>query len=74
MCIIEIINCVLKKKHLKTCGPQFEHNKTGAAVVDVVVDPYISQHLRPHQRAGVSFLYQCILGMKSFPGRGAILA
>jgi DNA repair and recombination protein RAD54B len=42
--------------------------------VDVVVDPYIVQHLRPHQREGVEFLYQCVMGMKPFEGRGAILA
>jgi DNA repair and recombination protein RAD54B len=40
----------------------------------VVVDPFLSQHLRPHQREGVEFLYQCVMGMKSFEGQGAILA
>lgn len=42
--------------------------------MDVVVDPYISQHLRPHQREGVEFLYKCIMGMGGFEGQGAILA
>ena len=45
-----------------------------SVVVDVVVDPYISKHLRPHQRSGVVFLYECIMGMKNFNGKGAILA
>jgi DNA repair and recombination protein RAD54B len=43
-------------------------------MVDVVVDPYLSQHLRPHQREGVEFLYQCVMGMRPFEGRGSILA
>ena len=43
-------------------------------MIDVVVDPYLSNHLLPHQRDGVVFLYQCILGMKNFQGKGAILA
>ncbi|KAF8539680.1 SNF2 family N-terminal domain-containing protein [Trichophaea hybrida] len=46
----------------------------GKKVVDVVVDPYLSQHLRPHQREGVEFLYQCVMGMRPFEGRGSILA
>lgn len=42
--------------------------------MDVVVDPYLSQHLRPHQREGVKFLYEAVMGMKAFEGQGAILA
>ena len=54
---------------------QWAQNKKGNfTVLDVVVDPYISQHLRPHQRDGVVFLYQCIMGMKDYGGKGAILA
>ncbi|KAI5820395.1 SNF2 family N-terminal domain-containing protein [Pyronema omphalodes] len=46
-------------------------------IVDVVVDPYVTQYLRPHQREGVEFLYQCVMGMRAFEGgnwQGAILA
>ncbi|KAI9690418.1 MAG: helicase [Bathelium mastoideum] len=43
-------------------------------VVDVVVDPLLSKHLREHQRKGVSFLYECVMGMRDFGGEGAILA
>lgn len=43
-------------------------------IVDVVVDPYLSQHLRPHQREGVTFLYECVMRMKPIKGQGAILA
>jgi hypothetical protein len=43
-------------------------------VVDVVVDPYLASVLRPHQREGVRFMYECVMGMKSIAGQGAILA
>ncbi|KAK9475090.1 SNF2 family N-terminal domain-containing protein [Dipodascopsis tothii] len=47
---------------------------SGREVVDVVVDPYLARHLRPHQREGVTFLYECVMGMKSTAGCGALLA
>lgn len=46
----------------------------GKAVVDVVVDPLLSKHLRDHQREGVKFLYECVMGLRDFNGEGAILA
>ncbi|KAL2833546.1 SNF2 family N-terminal domain-containing protein [Aspergillus pseudoustus] len=46
----------------------------GKRIVDVVVDPLLGKHLRPHQREGVKFLYECVMGMRSFNGEGAILA
>ncbi|KAL4787518.1 SNF2 family N-terminal domain-containing protein [Aspergillus varians] len=46
----------------------------GKRIVDVVVDPLLVKHLRPHQREGVKFLYECVMGMRSFNGEGAILA
>ncbi|QIW96362.1 hypothetical protein AMS68_001880 [Peltaster fructicola] len=48
--------------------------KKGKQIVDVVVDPILTKHLREHQRQGVSFLYECVMGMKAYPGEGAILA
>jgi hypothetical protein len=33
--------------------------------VPIVVDPYLSKHLRPHQRAGVQFLFDCVSGKTS---------
>lgn len=42
-------------------------------IVDVVVDPLLTAHLRKHQREGVSFLYECVMGMKDYQGEGAIL-
>ncbi|CAG5128018.1 unnamed protein product, partial [Candidula unifasciata] len=53
---------------------QWKHNRLGHPVVDVVVDPYLSNYLRSHQRTGVIFLYECVLGMRNFNGEGAILA
>eukprot|EP00911_Craspedida_sp_UC1_P002987 UC1_evm1s2183 len=51
---------------------------TGAAasatIVDVVVDPHLSKHLRPHQREGVGFLYECVMNMRNYSGTGAVLA
>ncbi len=45
-----------------------------APAVDVVVDPYLAQLLRPHQREGVRFLYECVTELRDFDGAGAILA
>ena len=46
----------------------------GKRTVDVVVDPILSKHLREHQRTGVQFLYECVMGIRPFDGEGAILA
>lgn len=51
-----------------------EHNKEGLEIVDVIVDPHLSQHLRPHQKEGVKLLYECVMGLRNFKGNGAILA
>ncbi|KAH7066951.1 DNA repair and recombination protein RAD26 [Paraphoma chrysanthemicola] len=45
----------------------------GKQIVDVVVDPVLSKHLRDHQREGVQFLYECVMGMRC-EGEGAIMA
>ncbi|XP_040287955.1 DNA repair and recombination protein RAD54B isoform X2 [Bufo bufo] len=49
-------------------------NKSGYPVVDVVVDPYVAVHLRPHQKEGILFLYECVMGMRVSGQFGAILA
>lgn len=46
----------------------------GKEVVDVVVDPVLSKHLRAHQREGVQFMYECVMGMRPYSGEGTILA
>ena len=48
--------------------------RKGRDIVDVVVDPLLTQHLREHQREGVKFMYECVMGMRDFDGQGAILA
>ncbi|KAL2083941.1 hypothetical protein ACEWY4_019459 [Coilia grayii] len=53
---------------------QWLWNKAGLSVVDVVMDPHLTYHLRPHQREGVIFLYECIMGMRLSGRCGAILA
>jgi DNA repair and recombination protein RAD54B len=46
----------------------------GKQIVDVVVDPLLTKSLREHQRNGVAFLYECVMGMRGSAGEGAILA
>ena len=46
----------------------------GKQVVDIVVDPLLTKHLRDHQREGIKFMYECVMGMREFDGQGAILA
>jgi len=66
----------------KLSGPRHDPSAPDAIVmarppkstVAVVVDPILARHLRPHQKEGVKFLYECIMGLKPFNGNGAILA
>ncbi len=46
----------------------------GRQIVDVVLDPRLSKLLRPHQREGVKFLYECVMGIRDYDGQGCILA
>ena len=41
---------------------------------NVFVPPILAKWLRPHQREGVQFMYECVMGLKGFDGRGCILA
>jgi hypothetical protein len=41
---------------------------------DVYVPAEIARILRPHQREGVQFIYECVMGLKDYKGRGVILA
>ena len=40
----------------------------------VVVSPFLCDWLRPHQRDGVQFMYDCVLGRKNTGGFGCLLA
>ncbi|TGZ63222.1 hypothetical protein CRM22_007045 [Opisthorchis felineus] len=44
-------------------------NPDGLPIMDVALDPRFTSRLRPHQKEGVVFLYQCIMGFlsKSLP-------
>ncbi|KAJ5042784.1 uncharacterized protein L3040_004177 [Drepanopeziza brunnea f. sp. 'multigermtubi'] len=46
----------------------------GKQIVDVVLDPFLGRHLREHQREGVKFMYECVMGIRDYDGRGALLA
>lgn len=47
---------------------------SGKQVVDVVLDPMLTKNLRPHQREGIKFLYECVMGHRNFGGQGCVLA
>eukprot|EP00730_Choanoeca_flexa_P016522 TRINITY_DN7827_c0_g1_i2.p1 TRINITY_DN7827_c0_g1~~TRINITY_DN7827_c0_g1_i2.p1 ORF type:complete len:638 (+),score=118.21 TRINITY_DN7827_c0_g1_i2:78-1916(+) len=40
----------------------------------VVVDPYLGNTLRPHQREGVQFMFECLTGKDDLDGTGCVLA
>ena len=80
-------NTIMPKTESKEPAPRHDPKASGAIVmkrpknvpkgrqvVDVVVDPILTQHLREHQRDGVKFMYECVMGMRKFDGQGAILA
>ncbi|KAL9100834.1 MAG: hypothetical protein Q9163_003845 [Psora crenata] len=82
-----LADTLMPKKEAKEPTPRHDPNAYGALImerprnapegrqlVDVVVDPLLSRSLRDHQREGVKFLYECVMGMRDFDGRGAILA
>lgn len=64
--------------------PKFDPDAPGAVVmprpatsrpiVDVVVDPVLALKLRPHQKEGVKFLYECVMNMKDTCITSALLA
>ncbi|XP_077023333.1 DNA repair and recombination protein RAD54B isoform X2 [Tamandua tetradactyla] len=53
---------------------QWMFNKNCFPLMDVVIDPYLVCHLRPHQKEGITFLYECVMGMRVNGRCGAILA
>ncbi|GAA6059706.1 hypothetical protein JCM10212_000234 [Sporobolomyces blumeae] len=52
---------------------QATYNKKNMPVVDVVIDPLIGDKLREHQKEGVRFMYEAVMGMRT-AGQGCILA
>lgn len=53
---------------------QWTFNTKKLTVTPVAVDSFLTKILRPHQREGVTFLYECVMGMKNINYFGAILA
>ncbi|CDJ53852.1 DNA repair protein rad54, putative [Eimeria brunetti] len=50
----------------------YEPQKAGEHKVEV--DPMLTRWLREHQREGVRFVFDCLMGLKDFDGCGCILA
>ena len=82
-----LVDTLLPKKETKQPMPRHDPSTDGSLImkrptsipkgkqlVDVVVDPLLTKSLRDHQREGVKFLYECVMGMREFDGAGAILA
>lgn len=82
-----LVSTVMPKKEENSPTPHHDPNASqaivmrrpklipkGKEIVDVVVDPLLTQHLREHQREGVKFMYECVMGMRDFNGQGVILA
>jgi DNA repair and recombination protein RAD54 and RAD54-like protein len=44
------------------------------ATQSVYCPAVLAKRLRPHQREGVQFMYECVMGLKDFDGKGVILA
>jgi SNF2-related domain len=40
----------------------------------ITVDPRLCKFLRPHQREGVQFMFECLMGLREVQGEGCILA
>ena len=45
----------------------------GPGVKDIEVDKVLCKVLRPHQREGVKFMFECIMKMKPYDGAGMIM-
>ena len=80
--------CVVSNiKHVSTENDNHTHNSNSLfcynsltaplamyAKESVFVPPVLAKWLRPHQREGVQFVYECVMGLKDFDGAGCILA
>uniref|UniRef100_A0A146LH21 DNA repair and recombination protein RAD54-like n=1 Tax=Lygus hesperus TaxID=30085 RepID=A0A146LH21_LYGHE len=53
---------------------QWQCNTDNLALSPVIVEGFLCKVLRTHQREGVTFLYNCVSGMRDVQHKGAILA
>ncbi|KAL1470982.1 hypothetical protein MTO96_023903 [Rhipicephalus appendiculatus] len=59
----------------RTSGPRPLHDPDEEArLVHVVVDPVLTKVLRPHQREGVKFMWDCVTGCRIEGSYGCIMA
>lgn len=62
----------------KMPSPNLDHQKIFNVYNDPLTEVFISKNLasvlRPHQKIGVNFLYECLMGFRSSEYQGAILA
>jgi SNF2 family DNA or RNA helicase len=42
--------------------------------LSIVVEPFLAQFMREHQRQGVQFMFDCVTGKRPSDGFGCILA
>jgi len=50
---------------LNDISPNQDGSSENAKEIPVVVDPFIAKHLKDYQRAGVAFMYDCCMGIRS---------
>ncbi|KAI8977941.1 P-loop containing nucleoside triphosphate hydrolase protein [Pilobolus umbonatus] len=70
----ELEATVIKKKKERTLAEILGLKKEEKTMVHVVVDPVLSNILRPHQVEGVVFLYRCTTGLTNPSANGCIIA
>jgi hypothetical protein len=72
----EHLHVFKQSQHPPTCSSPAAAGGGGGNTLCLlqVVDPYIGRHLRPHQREGVTFLYECLMGLRSDQYNGCLLA
>lgn len=63
------VHCVVYLLNIKSF-----FNKKEDEITPVVLEPFLAKHLRPHQKTGIIFLYECVSGFKDQEYFGAILA
>ncbi len=68
----EIIDENNENGGIKEIATAADKPKRKQHIVEVV--PELASKLRPHQREGVQFLFECTMGLRGFDGEGCILA
>ncbi|OQR88621.1 DNA repair and recombination protein RAD54 [Thraustotheca clavata] len=80
-----VMDCVAEEEPTKENIPEPTEEKPPEPVVlwtgtvddkeiQVVVPTIVGKFLRPHQKEGVQFMFDCLMGIRGFDGTGCILA